>query len=153
MKKLRRACFLLLIFIVLLVAHGPCGAAAEFNHLGKFCFRMINIGDKDHERSLQLDLFSFSGQHYPVHGNVHWARIGRNIPVYGTAVKDGENVVISLTGSEYWDGSDAFTLHAVIGIDGAEYHTVEHGIRWIQPVTDIIVSFSDSGALTPSPCQ
>ncbi len=152
MRRLRRFCFLLIIFIVISAIYIPLSIAAQFNYLGKFCFKMDNIGDKDYGRYLQLDFYSFSEQHYPVFGNVFWEGPVAYIPLYGTAVKDGENVIVTLSGTKTTREQDAFTIHAVFGIDGGEYHTVEQGDRWGHLLPDFIISFSDRGALTPISC-
>ncbi len=152
MRKLGRGCFLIIIFIVISGDYIPLSVAAEFNYLGKFCFRMNNIGDYDRGRYLQFDLFSFNGRYYPVHGNVIYENTIYYIPVYGTAVKDGENVIVTLSGTKSTNEHDAFTIHAVFGMDGGEYHTVEQGIRWMQLIPDFIASYSDRGALTPISC-
>lgn len=151
--EIRGGLFLLItILLVLPATPVPCNAGSEFNHLGKFCFRMISSRYFDPNRSLQLDLYSFGGWSHPVYGNIIWESRLDTIPVYGTAVKDGENIIVTLTGSEYWGDSDAVTLHAVIGKNGGEYNTIEHGMRWSTIPPDIIVSFSDGGTLDAYSC-
>lgn len=130
----------------------PCNAGPGWSHLGKFCFRMISNGVFDTDRSLQLDLYSYGGPNYPVYGKIVSESRQVDIPVYGTAVKDGENIIVTVTGSEYWGDSDSITLHAVIGKNGGEYNTIEHGLRWSHPPPDIIASFPDGGSLDAYSC-
>lgn len=152
MRVLKRSFFLIIILLVLPVTPVPCIAGSDFNHIGKFCFTMVSNGVFNTDRSLQLDLYSYSGRNYPVYGKVVSETREAIIPIYGTAVKDGENIIITLTGSESWGGSDEITIHAVVGGNGGEYNTIEHGGRWDVLPPGIIISYSDGGSLATRSC-
>ncbi len=150
MRNLKRSFVLLMSLCVSIMTFSPCNAEDGLEYLGEFCFKMNTNGETDPERSLKLDLF-YSNGHYPVHGAIVWEPYRFITPMYGTAMKDGEDIILTLTGTHHQGETDTITVHAVIGIKGGEYNTIEHGDRWTASET-FLVSFSDNGSLTPFTC-
>ncbi len=142
----------LIIILILLSAPFHSLDAAEVDNLGKFCFDMYSHQHDDAARSLQFDLFSFNGTYYPVHGSVSFEGVEQSAVVYGIALKDNENIVMTLTGTHEMWSLDSITIHAVFGIAGGEYHTLEHGIRWSTIPPNTVEPFIDTGVLIPRPC-
>ncbi len=151
MRLFKNSIYVLMPLYLVLIAFRPCGAADDLSHLGKFCFNLVSDGSSDGGESLQFDLFSNNGRHYPLHGVFARERYGIFMTVFGTAVKDGEDIILTLTGANSPDHMESITIHAVIGISGGEYKTIKHN-KYLTASESFISSFGDSGALIPYTC-
>ncbi len=153
MNRMKEIRYLIMVFTIssIFLSHGVADATSDY--LGEFCFsidsRVVDVPDK----ILYLGVASLGDVHFPAHGKMTVVDRPGVIPVHGTVVKSGEDVVITLSGSDHGQGSDEIKFHAVIRQNPGNYTTIEHRVIHDPDAVEYdIEAFYDYGYITVIPC-
>ncbi len=130
MNLFKRVCFLIAFFANLLITFSHGNADVDVVYIGEYCFSLDSRVEGTARRTLQLGILSYGGMHYPVHGKMTVEGRAGLIPVHGAVIKSGDDIVITLSGSNHVGDQTSFRIHAVIGEHRGEhqgeYTTLEH---------------------------
>ncbi len=144
---------MLALFVALLATLSHGDAMAQTEYLGEFCFSIDSRREGIPGKTLHLGVLSFGDLHYSAHGKMTVEGRPGVIPVHGAVVKGGDDLVITLSGSDHGRGSDEIKFHAVIGQNPGNYTTIEHrAILESGPPPYSVSEFVDYGYITGIPC-
>ncbi len=126
MNSLRTKWLLIALLANLLITFSQGYADVEVVYLGEYCFSLDSEEEDAARKTLHLGVLSYGDIHYPAHGKMTVEGRAGVIPVHGAVVKDGDDIVITLSGSDHGLGSDSLRIHAIIGENQGKYSTIEH---------------------------
>ena len=160
MKNLRTI-GLLSVFIVIVffsLATTTAAEAQQVSYGGEVCFQLVSAaGLGAPPKFLQMGALSFGQNHFPLHGRavIQSQSDLATMPVHGTALVDGNNVIVSLNvvgGQSSLASSAAFRLALDAASLSGTYRAIEQQeVLTFAPGSNVVSSV-DSGNAARIPC-